>query len=263
MIIDLLRRLFKKKQPLEFSCGAFKDVEDDRDYIKEIEQGIDPKSINLLDGVNFKATWQSSTNACTGHAMSALLTILYAKLNKTDPLLFNYYYIYYWSRMLAFGSIKEDKGSFLRQTMMAVQKYGALIQEMCTLRSVYSQPKQEEISSASLLKIKSYFRLPTNKIYDAVLYTLIKERLPILAAMYVRNNEWNIAGKTGVLKPCGSENRSGGHAICLYGYDQSDDTILATNSWGELWGNKGFFKITRASLERDIMDAWTVGYNYY
>ena len=247
-----------------FYCGAHKDIPDERDYIKEIELGVEKKYINLLEGVKFKPTYQGSTSACTGHAMATFLTILYSKLDKGNVLKFNPYYIYYWNRMLAYGTIEHDRGCYLRETMQAVQKHGALTNELCSLNSVYKKPKDAEINKAHLLSIKNYFRLPYDNIYEAFVYTLVKERLPILTALTVKQSEWEMAGKTGILDDYYPNNKeTGGHAICIYGYDPNDDTFLAVNSWGELWGNKGFFKITKNGLIANVMDAWTVEYNYF
>lgn len=264
-LINFIIELFPSTEPVELmACGCHQDKPDERDYIKEIQSGVVPEYTNLLDGISFTATQQYNTNACTGHAMSAFLTILYSKLNKDKPILFNHYYIYYWGRMLAFGTIKNDCGSYLRHTMQAVQKYGALSKDMCTLNSVYKAPKKEEVENGHLLNIKNYFRLPNNIIADAMIYTLVKEHLPILTALYYRPTEWSIAKANGVLdsyRP--NQTYKGGHAICIYGYDPKDDTFLATNSWGTAWGKNGFFKITRKGLESNIMDAWTVEYNYF
>lgn len=272
-MVDFFKKLFLKDSsnasitdniPYVIPCGAFKDCKDDRDYIKEIKSGVEKKYINLLEGIKLKASYQGSTNACTGHAMAAFLTILYSKLNKENLLNFNTYYIYYWNRMIAFGSISSDQGCYLRETMQAVQKYGALTNELCSLHSVYKKPKISEQSKAHLINIKNYFRLPPDNIYNSYVYTLVKERLPILTALYVKRSDWNIAGKNGILKNYyPNHSISGGHAVCVYGYDPSDDTFLAINSWGELWGNDGHFKITKSYLESNIMDAWTVEYNYF
>lgn len=272
-IINFLKKIFSLNSdnvvqsdsvPCVMSYGAFKDCKDSRDYIKEIESGIEKKYTNLLDGIKLKASYQGTTNACTGHAMAAFLTILYSKLNKENLLSFNPYYIYYWNRMLAYGSVSSDKGCYLRETMRAVQKYGALTNELCSLNSVYKKPKITEQSKAHLINIKNYFRLPSDNIYNSYVYTLVKERLPILTALYVKRADWEAARKNGILKNYYPNHSSvGGHAICVYGYDPSDDTFLAINSWGELWGNKGHFKITKSYLESNIMDAWTVEYNYF
>lgn len=278
-IFSFLKNVFLKNNEEQVSLGCFQDIPDDRDYYKEIESGVEPQYINLLEGIPFEATQQNNTNACTGHAMSAFLTILYSKLNKKDPMIFNPYYIYYWGRILAFNNAnayKQDKGSYLRATMQAVQKYGALTKEMCSLSSVYSRPKQEEVDKAHLLSIKNYFRIPTSGsidpltgkeddvAYRSIIYTLIKEKLPILTALWYKPCAWSAVRKTGILDaPKNSESNKGGHAVCIYGYDPIDDTFLVTNSWGKSWGKNGFFKLTKAGLKHYIMDAWTVEFNYF
>ena len=40
-----------------------------------------------------------------------------------------------------------------------------------------------------------------------------------------------------------SGNRVGGHAVCIVGYDDDKQAWLAKNSWGNDWGEQGFFWI--------------------
>jgi hypothetical protein len=278
MFFDFFKKLFHRSEEneqkefypvhpitgeLSIKCGAIADKIDKRDFIKEIED-VNPEYVDLLWGSNFRITNQNNTNACTGHAMSAFLSALFYKLKSGNALQFNYYYIYYFGRLLSGGTVEKDDGAYLRATMKAVANYGAIVKEMSSLSSVYSKPSESEIRNASLLKIREYFRLPSNDIYRAMLYTLVKEKLPVLISLYYNKKDWDFAKKTGLLVPMTeSGSNNSGHAICVYGFDPSDCSFLATNSWGTMWGNNGYFKISRESLERDLMDAWTVGYNYF
>ena len=35
----------------------------------------------------------------------------------------------------------------------------------------------------------------------------------------------------------------GGHSVSIMGYDLNEGYFIAKNSWGEAWGEKGFFRI--------------------
>lgn len=49
----------------------------------------------------------------------------------------------------------------------------------------------------------------------------------------------------------------GGHCVCIVGYDDTTRSWLAKNSWGEGWGNKGFFRIAYGECGIDY-EMWGV-----
>eukprot|EP00817_Percolomonadidae_sp_ATCC50343_P002228 CAMPEP_0117428470 /NCGR_PEP_ID=MMETSP0758-20121206/8169_1 /TAXON_ID=63605 /ORGANISM="Percolomonas cosmopolitus, Strain AE-1 (ATCC 50343)" /LENGTH=92 /DNA_ID=CAMNT_0005214841 /DNA_START=671 /DNA_END=949 /DNA_ORIENTATION=- len=64
---------------------------------------------------------------------------------------------------------------------------------------------------------------------------------------------------SGVYKKSANAELLGGHAIKIVGWgsENGDDYWLVANSWGEDWGEKGFFKILRGPNECGIEgDAW-------
>ena len=63
--------------------------------------------------------------------------------------------------------------------------------------------------------------------------------------------------KSGVYSHDGSSPMLGGHAIKILGYGTENGTPywLVANSWNELWGDQGYFKIKRGTNECQIEDA--------
>ncbi len=67
--------------------------------------------------------------------------------------------------------------------------------------------------------------------------------------------------KSGVLKlPKLGEALIGGHAVCAVGYDDRAKRFIVRNSWGEDWGQSGYFTMPYAYLaDRDLSDDfWTI-----
>jgi C1A family cysteine protease len=67
--------------------------------------------------------------------------------------------------------------------------------------------------------------------------------------------------KTGVVPmPKPKERQLGGHAVLAVGYDDGTSRFIVRNSWGDKWGNAGYFTmpydyLTDANLSDDF---WTI-----
>jgi hypothetical protein len=57
-----------------------------------------------------------------------------------------------------------------------------------------------------------------------------------------------------------SEKCMGGHAVAIVGYDDATETYLIRNSWGEGWGDGGYFHMPYSYLECDQLafEFWTI-----
>ena len=55
----------------------------------------------------------------------------------------------------------------------------------------------------------------------------------------------------------------GGHAVLLVGYDDVGEYFIVKNSWGESFGESGYFRIAYSEVESIVgFGAWTLGYGY-
>jgi C1A family cysteine protease len=65
-------------------------------------------------------------------------------------------------------------------------------------------------------------------------------------------------GKLNLPKP--SEKTLGGHAVMAVGYDDASKRFLVRNSWGEDWGQQGYFTMPYAYLADGNLadDFWTL-----
>jgi C1A family cysteine protease len=67
--------------------------------------------------------------------------------------------------------------------------------------------------------------------------------------------------QTGVLNmPAPSEQTVGGHAVVAVGYDDSTSTFIVRNSWGNTWGQQGYFTMPYDYLLSSNLadDLWTI-----
>ena len=66
------------------------------------------------------------------------------------------------------------------------------------------------------------------------------------------------ASKTGLVPmPKKSDQYQGGHAICIVGYDDSKKLFKFKNSWGSVWGQKGYGCLLYDYMRQDCAEAWS------
>jgi len=73
--------------------------------------------------------------------------------------------------------------------------------------------------------------------------------------------ESKVVERTGVVDlPHGGEKLLGGHAVLAVGYDDATQRFIVRNSWGEKWGQAGYFTMPYAYLlSADLAsDFWTI-----
>ena len=72
---------------------------------------------------------------------------------------------------------------------------------------------------------------------------------PIVAGMYVYEDFMYYTG--GVYEHTTGE-LLGGHAILIIGWDDADQCFIAKNSWGEDWGESGYFRIAYSQVTNEV-----------
>ena len=65
---------------------------------------------------------------------------------------------------------------------------------------------------------------------------------PVPCGMNVYEDFKNYAG--GVYEPLPGQENLGGHLVCIIGYDDGQSCWIVKNSWGQHWGEDGFFRIS-------------------
>jgi len=79
--------------------------------------------------------------------------------------------------------------------------------------------------------------------------SVIAERGPVVAGMRVFSDFMRY--RSGIYRKSRRATDSGGHAVCVVGYDDSQQCWIVKNSWGPNWGENGYFRI--AYNESDVL----------
>lgn len=241
--------------------GVLKDKEDTRDFIKEIPENVEKKSVNLLDGLDYTILNQKDTSSCTGFASAYFFSILYSKI-LGEWCDFNPWFTYYLARN---GSLlgEKDQGAYPREVFKACKEKGVLLDSGGDYFGVTGKPSEEDFKRASKLKIKSYFRIPNNNVINGIIHTLTEQGLPVFIALYLKQKAWSECHKTGILDVKDEDWPKAIHAMCVYGYDKDTDEFLLLNSYGTFFGDEGKLRVSSRYVIENVSDCWTVGYDYF
>jgi len=205
----------------ELGLGCLPGKFDIRDYKikKDVAMAMQyPESYEAKRGPYLKS--QGSVGSCVAHATSEIL-----ESHRTDGVKLSTNFIYGIHKKL-YGTV--GPGMYLRDACNIALHYGDPAYELCPgnveVNRVYELAeeafaKEDVLKSAASNTIESYAKLKT---IDDIKFAIMNYG-PVLAAV-----EWYSGNKVKEGKLIQDGNKSGGHAIMLYGWNK--DGFLMQNS---------------------------------
>jgi C1A family cysteine protease len=163
-------------------------------------------------------------------------------------------FLYYMGRAIE-GTAGKDEGASLRDTCKSIHKAG-----VCEEKYMPYNPEKYMFppSRAAILNAKNY-RISAYKALsslDEIKQNIAFRQQPVLLGMDVYESfESDAVAKTGIMPmPRKSEKKLGGHAVLVVGYKDmtihrgmcgryrlKPGCLIVRNSWGDQWGDKGYF----------------------
>ena len=220
-----------------------------------------PRSVRL-DHLVYQIKDQGKCGTCVGKAVSSATETGYKQKQSLPGKGLSSLYVY--SRSKQEDGIPEIQGTYPRVALKIAQKEGIAPESIFPYSSLTvcnkpPIPSAQVIALAGAFKIKAYARLGG---IEEIKQALASGKI-VVAGILVTNSflDWNGQGVIGV--PAGYI--LGAHAVVFCGYDDDKKAVRGVNSWGERWGDKGFFWLSYDffSWESDIgmtgfMEAWAV-----
>lgn len=169
-------------------------------------------------------------------------------------------FVYYATRTLE-GTKNVDSGATIRNTIKAIASWGYPPEDKWPydLKKFTVRPSEDVIAEAAKERIKSYQRLDRD--LDQFREVLC-EGYPIILGFGVYSYVYDRSvKKTGHIPvPKAGEKREGGHAVLVVGYDDTKESLIIRNSWGEDWGEDGYGYLPYAFIEDPKLsgDFWTI-----
>lgn len=219
---------------------------------KPQKDGIFPKVVDLRN--KMPAIYdQGNLGSCTANALCCLIGYNNPAIKGSRL------FVYYNERVLE-NDVKHDSGATLDNGINCLKKYGVCQETdwpydiakfaICPPKKCYTNALQHIAINA------------TNVNNDII---SIKNSLfhgyPLVVGIMVYNSfESSIVAKTGnVPMPLPKDSFLGGHAVVCVGYDDNKKVWIMRNSWGPLWGLKGYFYLPYEYLTSNLAsDLWNI-----
>jgi C1A family cysteine protease len=246
-----------------------KDSDDSRDYkyenLRAVAGGFAlPETVDLRP-LDAEAIFdQGYLGSCEANAACAFMSFL-DKKNSPINAYFHYSRLFhYWKVREIMGTTDYDSGATIRDGMKVMHKVG------CAGESTYpyfqdrftDEPTQEAYATAEFHKLSSYMASYWRIGSVTQLKQSLADGFPVMLGVEIYSSfESSYAAMTGVISmpDKAKEYFLGGHALLAMGYTHIDgeEYIIARNSWGADWGDKGYCYLPMGFLGRYITDMWT------
>jgi C1A family cysteine protease len=244
----------------ESKYGWIPDLPDQRDFSYTL---IQPTIETLPETVDLRSQCsliesQGSLGSCTACALVGNLELLKKKeLNKV--LNFSRLFLYYNERLIR-KTTDTDSGASLRDGIKTLVKAGDCPEDLWPyeIEKFTLKPSEQAYQSADDYQITSYYRINSTSEMKHTLST----GFPFVFgfAVYESFESPEVAQSGIVPMPQATERMIGGHAVMAVGYEDKKEQFIVRNSWGEGWGDKGYFYMPYAYLSSSFLssDFWTI-----
>jgi C1A family cysteine protease len=246
------------KEGLNMIYNIKRQKEDERDFQFAVRVDA-PKRQALPKKADLRAECpvvfdQGQLGSCSANAGCADI----AMTLKDPKLILSRLYMYYKERELE-GSINEDSGAQMRDICKVAaqgvceEKYFPYV-----IEDFAKAPTAEAAANAITHKVTSYHAVKTlTEIKQAV---GLHDQAVLMGMEVFESFEGEAIAKTGVMTmPKRGEQNLGGHAVLIVGYDDDKQVLIVRNSWGDSWGDKGYFYMPYKYISQGLaFDFWVL-----
>ena len=238
--------------------GALRDTHDSRDhmFLSRATPSDYPAVVDLREfGGPIKD--QGEEGSCTGHAFSSAREWIARKYEKASPILSPQ--CLYAEELIADGDFPNDDGAMPRTGCQVLTKLGVCEASLFPyVAGKITAPTPAQAANALKYKTGAYRRLST--LVDVISCLANKTPWPVTVGFTVYESFMSQqVADTGIMPiPKPDEQQQGGHEVLCLGYDQTRQLALIQNSWGDSWGQKGYFWMPFKTLIDPSTDLWIV-----
>lgn len=249
----------------QYNLNYIFDAPDDRDYkfASLLRQDVDPKYLPPL--VDLRSNWgqmldQGNLGSCVSNSVTYQLRYILRK-NQNQAVDMSRLFIYYNGRLNSGYPIAEDTGLTMRQGFISVQNSGAAPETEWPydIAKFATKAPASVYTLASANKTIGYYSVAQDL---SQLRKCLKDGFLISfgIALFDSFMSATVARTGQVPVPQRGEQRIGGHAMTIVGYDHDRSVFIVANSWGDDWGDNGFCYIPYSMIldRNNTGDFWSV-----
>jgi C1A family cysteine protease len=199
---------------------------------------------------------QLNLGSCVGQAIVGAYELMLNKFYPNKFIDLSRLFVYYNARLIDGPEyLDEDVGTYIRSGIKSVQKWGVCAETVWPylVENFDDAPSIQSYEDAEQRIIKKYYRVIGN---DNIVHALNNE-YPVIISIYVYENFYDLENSNqSTLTPPNNSKFMGGHAVTIVGYDLDKRLFLVRNSFGENWGDKGYFWMPFDYAEAELLDSW-------
>lgn len=202
---------------------------------------------------------QGALGSCTANALGGAFQFEQMQQKKI-AFMPSRLFIYYNERVIE-NSVASDSGAMLRDGIKTIAKQGVCAEEIWPylIKKFAVKPASKCYGQALDNQALKYMRL-THDLQE--MQVCLADGYPFVFGFTVYESflSEKVTMNGIVPFPKKTERVVGGHAVMAVGYNDDKKCFIARNSWGESWGNQGYFTIpykyvTNSGLTDDF---WTI-----
>jgi C1A family cysteine protease len=226
--------------------GWIKQEEDNRDhqFYRMISHVDLPPVKDLRTPINTPPIVdQSQIGSCGANSSASVFLYEEISQGELNVTLKSRLFIYYFTRKLM-GTVRQDSGVDNRTLMKCLNKYGACDESLWPyiISKYRTRPVKQAIAAALNHTVKEY--LSINQTLTDLKASIAQGHPFVLGFNVPESFESAEMAKTGILKmPSSREKIVGGHDVYAIAYSDETETFTIGNSWGDAWGQKGYFEM--------------------
>lgn len=203
---------------------------------------------------------QGNLGSCTANAIASAIQFERRRQCLPDDFTPSRLFIYFNERKME-GTVEEDAGAAIRDGIKSVAREGVCPEDVWSydVTKFADRPSSDAYAAAVKHKAVDYWRVPRD---ITQMRGCLWAGFPfVFGFMVAQTFESEEVARTGVVPlPQPTDENIGGHAVLCVGYDHDRQVFICRNSWGEGWGDKGYFYMPYAYLmdENLATDFWCV-----
>jgi C1A family cysteine protease len=203
---------------------------------------------------------QGKLGSCTANGIAFLYQYDEYRQSNTNMFMPSRLYIYYNEREME-GTVNQDAGAEIRDGIKSINKLGVCDELLWPydISKFTNKPSVNCYNEGKKCKTVEYKRIEQSLFQ---LKKALESGFPVTFGFMVYESfESEEVANTGIMPyPKKDEKILGGHCVAAVGYNDEDETFIVRNSWGNEWGDSGYFYMPYKFLVNSSMasDFWIV-----